>query len=138
MTKPATASGIKTDIAAANEKFVAAFSRGDAAAIASLYGMDGQVLAPHNQAISGKEAIQVFWKGVMNMGVKAAKLETLEVDNYGDTTSELGKYSLQGEAGQEVDTGKYVVIWKLEGGQWKLHRDIWNSSRPEPSSKPAL
>ena len=132
MPKPTTATGIRADIVAANEKFVAAFSRGDEAAIASLYGKDGQVLPPHNQAISGKEAIQAFWKSVMNMGIKAAKLETLEVDNYGDTASELGKYSLQGEAGQEVDTGKYIVIWKLEGGQWKLHRDIWNSSRPAP------
>ena len=29
-----------------------------------------------------------------------------------------------------MDSGKFIVIWKQEGGQWKLHRDIWNSSMP--------
>lgn len=22
---------------------------------------------------------------------------------------------------------KYVVVWKKEDGQWRLHRDIWNT-----------
>jgi hypothetical protein len=39
-------------------------------------------------------------------------------------------YRLQGAGGQVLDMGKYVVIWKQEAGQGKLHRDIWNSSRP--------
>jgi ketosteroid isomerase-like protein len=130
MPKPTTSSGTKADIAAANEKFVAAFSRGDAASIAALYAKNAQVLPPNNDLIADKQAIQTFWQNAMNMGTKAAKLETLEVESYGDTASELGKYTLQGEAGQEIDIGKYIVIWKLEGGQWKLHRDIWNSSRP--------
>jgi hypothetical protein len=31
-----------------------------------------------------------------------------------------------------LDEGKYIVIWKQVEGQWKLHRDILNSSRPAP------
>jgi ketosteroid isomerase-like protein len=28
-------------------------------------------------------------------------------------------------------SGKYVVVWQKGGdGVWKLHVDIWNSSRP--------
>jgi len=34
------------------------------------------------------------------------------------------------EGGQVADEIKYIVVWKHEGGEWKLHRDIWNSSRP--------
>jgi uncharacterized protein (TIGR02246 family) len=129
MPKP-TASGIKTNIAAANENFVAAFKRGDAAAIATLYSKDGQVLPPNSQPISSTQAIQTFWQGVMNLGIKAAKLESLEVEDRGDIAYEVGKYTLLGDGGQEIDTGKYVVVWKQEAGRWKLHRDIWNSSRP--------
>jgi ketosteroid isomerase-like protein len=33
-----------------------------------------------------------------------------------------------------LDKGKYIVIWKQEDGQWKLHRDIFNSSMPPPGS----
>jgi ketosteroid isomerase-like protein len=37
---------------------------------------------------------------------------------------------LLGAGGTEADRGKYIVIWKNQGGLWKLHRDIWNSSKP--------
>ena len=131
MPKPTT-SGVRNAIAAANEEFVAAFERRDAAGIAALYGEDAQVLPPNNESVSGKQAIETFWQGVMSMGIKSAKLETVDLDDGGDLAFEVGKYTLQGEGRQEVDTGKYVVVWKQEAGQWKLHRDIWNSSRAAP------
>jgi hypothetical protein len=42
----------------------------------------------------------------------------------------MGQYTLRGAggAGDLIDRGKYIVIWKLIQGEWKLHRDIWNSS----------
>jgi ketosteroid isomerase-like protein len=49
------------------------------------------------------------------------------------THIEVSKYTLQGEGDQVLDTGKYVVIWKQEDGQWKLHCDIFNSSMPAPA-----
>jgi len=52
----------------------------------------------------------------------------LGTESHGDTAIDIGKYTLSGEAGNVMDSGKYVVILKQEGGQWKLHRDIWNSS----------
>jgi ketosteroid isomerase-like protein len=68
----------------------------------------------------------------MDMGIKAVKLETVEVERDGNTAYEVGTFTLQGAEGQVLDAGKYVVIWKQEAGQWKLHRDIFNSSRPAP------
>ena len=123
---------IRDAIVAANETFMTAFSRGDAASIAAAYTERGQILPPNSDVIAGRQGIQTFWQGVMNMGLKGVKLETVEVEGYGSAANEVGRYTLQGEGGQVVDTGKYVVIWKLEAGQWKLHRDIWNSSRPAP------
>jgi ketosteroid isomerase-like protein len=32
--------------------------------------------------------------------------------------------------GSVADAGKYIVIWKKDGGTWKLHRDIWTTSPP--------
>ena len=31
------------------------------------------------------------------------------------------------KSGKEIDKGKYIVLWKMEDGKWKLHRDIFNS-----------
>ncbi len=117
-------------IVAADETFMATFSRGDAAGIADLYTENGQFLPPNSDFVTGKQAIQATFQAFMDMGIKAIKLETIEVEGYGDTASEVGRYTLEGEGGQVLDQGKFIVIWKQEAGQWKLHRDIINTSMP--------
>ena len=37
---------------------------------------------------------------------------------------ETGTYEMKDDKKNVKDKGKYVVIWKQEGGQWKLYRDI--------------
>ena len=126
------ATDIREAIVAANAQLTAAFSRGDAAGVAAAYTENAQVLPPNSDVIAGQLGIQTFWQGAMHMGIKAVKLETLEVEGAGHMAHEVGRYTLQGEGDQMIDAGKYVVIWQQEGGQWKLHRDIWNSSQPAP------
>jgi ketosteroid isomerase-like protein len=108
------------------------FGRGDAAGMAALYTEAGQLLPPNSDFVVGKPALQALFQGLMNMGIKTVKLETAETEGYGDTASEVGRYTLEDEGGQVFDQGKYIVIWKQEAGQWKLHRDIFNSSLPAP------
>jgi len=127
-----TATEVRSAIAAANESFMAAFKRGDAAGLAALYTENGQVMPPNGDFVTGKDAIQMFWQAVMDMGIKEAKLEIVEVEGHGDTAIEGSTFTLHGEGGQLLDRGKYIVIWKREEGQWKLHRDIFNSSMPAP------
>ena len=117
-------------IVSANETFMASFSRGDAAVLASFYTENGKFLLPNSDFVSGKEAIEVAIQGFFDMGAKTLALETIEVEGYGDTASEVGKYILGGEDGMVLDEGKYIVIWKNQGGTWKLHRDIFNTSQP--------
>ena len=128
MANQSTSTGVQAAIAAVNENFMAAFNRWDAAGLADFYTENGQLLPTGSDFVTGKAAIQAFWQGAMDMGIKTARLETVEAEGHGDTAIEIGKYTLSGEAGNVMDRGKYVVIWKQEGGQWKLHRDIWNSS----------
>jgi uncharacterized protein (TIGR02246 family) len=123
-----TPSPVRSAIEAADRQFEAAFGRGDAAGVAGAYTPNAQLFPPQSDVISGRQAIQGFWQAVMNMGVKAATLETVEVAHQGDTAYEVGRYTLKGGEGQVLDRGKYVVVWQREGNQWKLHRDIWNTS----------
>jgi hypothetical protein len=46
------------------------------------------------------------------MGIKTAKLETVELDGEGDAVFEVVKYTLGGEGGSEIDSGKFIVVWK--------------------------
>jgi ketosteroid isomerase-like protein len=130
---PATqTAGPKAAIEAANAKFSADFAKGDVTAVASHYTAAAWAFPPNGDITRGREAIGKLWKGAMDGGVKEAKLTTVEVEARGDTAHEIGTYVLIGEGGKTVDTGKYVVVWKRQGRQWKIHRDIWNTSMPAP------
>ena len=128
MANQGTSTEVQAAIAAVNENFMAAFKRGDAAGLANFYTENGQLLPTGRDFVTGRAAIQAFWQAAMDMGRKTVRLEIVEAEGHGDTAIEIGKYTLSWEAGNVMDRGKYVVIWKQEGGQWKLHRDIWNSS----------
>ena len=129
----AGASDTKRAISAANDNFMATYGRGDAFGMAALYTTNGQILPPNGDFVTGRPAIQSFWQALMDMGVKEAMLESVEVEDHGNTAWEVGKFMLHAEGGQMIDRGKYIVIWKKESGQWKLHRDIFNSSMPPPA-----
>jgi uncharacterized protein (TIGR02246 family) len=120
----------KAAIEAANARFAADFAKGDAAAVASHYTAGGHAFPPNGDVARGRDAIAKLWKGAMDSGVKGVKLTVVEVEARGDTAHEVGTYALVGEGGKALDNGKYIVIWKREGGQWKIHRDIWNTSLP--------
>ena len=123
-----TASDLREEIRSANDDFEKNFANGDARGIASLYTSDGVLLPPGAGLQEGSNAIQNFWQMAMNMGIKEAHLETLEVEQEGETAIEMGQYELNGAEGQRMDQGKYIVIWKRDGGKLKLHKDIWNTS----------
>jgi uncharacterized protein (TIGR02246 family) len=120
---------IRNDIRTADDAFENQFRQGDAAGLAELYTDDGMLMPAGSESIRGKQAIREFWQGAMDMGIKEVKLDIQEVELHGDAAFEGGRYQLKGANGEVMDDGKYVVIWKQEKGQWKLHRDIWNTNR---------
>ena len=124
------ATELRPQIESANRQFMAAFKQGDVAAIAAMYTEAGQLLPPNSDFVSGREAIRAFWGNVRSLGIADARLETIEVEEHGDTAIEMGRFTLLAEDGSQLDGGKYLVIWKVEDGAVKLHRDIWSSSRP--------
>jgi uncharacterized protein (TIGR02246 family) len=119
---------ITAEIRSMNDKFEAMIRANDAKEMANLYTEDGLLLPTGSAIIKGREAIANFWQGAMNMGIKQAKLDTLEVELHGNTAIELGQYTLKAEGDQEIDKGKYIVVWKKKDGQWMLQKDIFNSS----------
>ena len=56
---------LKSDIDAANQKFGAAYAKGDAAAIASLYTPHAQAFPPGADIATGRDAIQKVWAGAI-------------------------------------------------------------------------
>ena len=58
--------------------------------------------------------------------------EQIIVSSSGDMALDRGTYRLTIAPGgkAQVDTGKYVVVWRKIGGEWKVAADIFNSDLP--------
>ena len=114
--------------------FVDAFNRGDASAVAAIYATDARVLPPNAAMVEGRANIQTFWGGAIGAGVKMVSLTAIDVNVSGNHAIETGKYVSTAPAtggGTTTDEGKYVVVWRREGRDWKIIRDIWNSNKPQ-------
>ncbi|NRB39545.1 MAG: DUF4440 domain-containing protein [Pseudomonadales bacterium] len=121
-------SELQSTLRSANDHFESAFAKGNSAELANLYTDNAMLLPTESDFVKGKQAIGEFWQGAMNMGVKGIKLDILEIEDHGDSAVDIGEYTLSGADNQVLDKGKYLVVWKNEGGEWKLDRDMWNSN----------
>ncbi len=125
---------IRKKIDSVNKGFVEAFNKGDLAKAMDVYTMNATILPPNAPIMKGKEAITAYWQGALEMGVKEAQLETVEVTPMEENAAcEVGNYVLkiQPEGSPVItDKGKYMMVWKLEDGIWKWDTDAWNSSLP--------
>jgi len=103
----------------------------DAAAIAALYADDGAVMPPNAPIGKGREAIQKTWASLMQTpGFDLTFVpEQIIVSSSGDMALDRGTYRLAMAPGGKAmtDTGKYVVVWRKIGGEWKAAADIFNS-----------
>ena len=133
---PAWAETAKEGIEAANQRFEAAFNRGDAAAVAELYTSDAALLPPGEARVDGRSAIERYWKGAIDAGFKDLTLEAQDVTETTNGAVEFGRFTMAGpNAGAAAGTmaGKYAVLWRGEGGSWRIHRDMWNDDPAGPN-----
>ena len=125
--KKASAAVLK-QIKAANKALGAAVAAGDFAGAAAMYSKKPILMPPGMPSAKSSAKIKAFWAGAGDMGVKKVTLTTTQLEADKDTAMETGNYRLAGARNKTLDTGKYVVIWKKEGKDWKLHWDIFNSN----------
>ena len=110
----------------------------DAAGIAELYAEDGAVMPPNAPISKGRAAIQQTWASLMRkpgFGLTFVP-EQIIVSSSGDMALDRGTYRLAvaPDGTAQTDTGKYVVVWRKIGSEWKAAADIFNSDLPTPES----
>jgi ketosteroid isomerase-like protein len=127
-----TNSNLREEIDAANGRFLKLFASNDISGVAGCYTQDAQLLVPHAEAIRGRAAIQAVFSARGGQG-HTLQFDSRELEGHGDTAVEIGEYTRKQADGQAIDRGKYLVIWKRIGGDWKIHRDMLATSLPKPA-----
>ena len=116
-----------SEITAVNREFEAAARNQDLDGLAALYTPDAMALPPDGPIVKGRPEIKQMWGMVaQQLGLKEVRLRTASFEQEGSFGHEVGEATLAATAGTLVV--KYMVVWKKIDGQWRIHRDIWNSA----------
>ena len=101
--------------------------KGDFAALSRVYTQGARLLSPGVPVITGLAGITGYWTGTaVALGITGVKLHSMELTVTGDRAAELGRVEIFTTPDTPPATGKYIVLWKQEGGAWKWDVDCWN------------
>jgi ketosteroid isomerase-like protein len=113
--------------------YVTAMLASDAAMAAALYREDAVEMPNCRPLVKGRPAIEQYFRGLMKeLKITTFVLTHMESIISGDTGYDVGTYTqrLSTRDGMVDDTGKYIVMLKRTGGDWKIAYAIHTSDRP--------
>jgi ketosteroid isomerase-like protein len=116
------------EIAHENKTYTDALSRSDSVAISNLYTADARILNDGSPSTIGRVAIMHFYGGMISNGVTGFSYATTGVwgsDN--NLIVEDGILTFALSSGKVVAKGRYLLVWKREGGKLKIFRDTFFS-----------
>jgi ketosteroid isomerase-like protein len=132
---PTPAAQTDPSIVEGSNAYLKAVLAGDVPAITAMFQEDAVVMPPNQPLLQGRAAIGQFYGGLCHGPVKltAFTFSHLESSSAGETAYDVGTYiqTLTVGPGQRVnDSGKYSVILKRAGGEWRIAYLIFNSDLP--------
>ena len=119
-----------------SRQFSAAYVRGDPAAMAELYTSDAVIFPERSERIAGRDAIRKYWNLPKGRRITRHVVTPARIVVDGAHAYDYGSFEIAGERDGKAwgpARGKYVVVWRREGGRWRILLDIWNSG-PESGS----
>lgn len=123
MLRVGLAREIEAEITANTERFSAALASGDGTGAVGAYADDALLLPPTGDVISGREAIERFWRGGIEIGLHAVELERRGRGGAGPVLYEHGRYRMRlalVDDRSKVERGSYVVVHvQADDGSWR-------------------
>ncbi|MFT4562411.1 MAG: ketosteroid isomerase-like protein [Gammaproteobacteria bacterium] len=120
----AEAETVLEQLDAANKAFAKAIVAGDIDYLVNDYTDDACIIAPKAPLICGKEAIRPFWTSVVGSNPKNVELITHIAEKEGNLSYATGELIIT-DAESAVHKSRFVLVFKLVDGAWKLHVDSW-------------
>ena len=113
------------DVAARLE---AAFNASDAMALASLYSDTAILMPPNEPMVRGRTDIQAWFERAL-LRLRSVRIVPIESTVEADQAFQVGTFTTTvSSSGKDVSAlpGKYVLVLKNYGGEWRIQYDIWN------------
>jgi ketosteroid isomerase-like protein len=111
------------------KEFSKAVMASDQMAIGAAYTEDAKIFPNNREIISGRAAIIDYWTPKNGSRTLSHRLLPQEIKITGDEAYDYGYYegiSVSADGKESSWKGKYVVIWRKVGEDWKIYLDIWN------------
>lgn len=111
------------------KEFSKAYVNADYDKLTNFYSTDGKIFPAGADIIVGHQAIKNRWilpKGESIQSHIISPKEIKIIDNY---AYDYGYYKGVSTSKKDVTNtfkGKYVIIWRKDGNDWKIYLDIWN------------
>ncbi|WBO58963.1 MULTISPECIES: DUF4440 domain-containing protein [unclassified Acidocella] len=118
-------------VKAVTEQFAADLAKGDLKAISLLYTDDAKVLPPNATAISGRAAILAYFEKNLRPDLVArAKFDHYEIYGGDDAAASISELKMYNGKGDIIERGRQTIVLIKQGGEWKIHRDMWSDDTP--------
>ncbi|MBY5920273.1 YybH family protein [Ferrimonas balearica] len=118
------AESVLEQLDAANKAFAKAIVAGDIDYLVNDYTDDACIIAPQAPLTCGKAAIRPFWVSVIESNPKNVELITQNAEQQGNLSYATGELIIT-DAESGVHKSRFVLVFKLVDGAWKLHVDSW-------------
>jgi len=122
----------KAEIAAQGDLWNAAYSAGDWASLRRLYTDDAWLMTDKAPAAKGADAIIAYLRRFRDIGATVSfRFEPEDIRADGKLGTVVAKYWMTAQipGRPEVRTaGRSLLIYRREGGEWKLWRDMDNTT----------
>jgi beta-lactamase regulating signal transducer with metallopeptidase domain/ketosteroid isomerase-like protein len=107
-----------------NRRFEELLERKDIEGMAQIYTRDAQQFTFLRPPMVGRDEVTGGLQHLLDQGVGRMKIHMDEIFPIGEMVCDIGRFVALSEDGVVLARGKYITIWKMEDGRWKVYRDI--------------
>ena len=122
------------------DKYAAALGSGDVEALVGLFSPKGVFMREEMKAVIGQDALRAAYKEVFATLKVDLQFTVREAEESGDMAwlRSVSKGTVKIlKTGVEAKQGyNQLVVFRKEGGAWKIRAYLYGSNRPEPGQTP--
>ena len=131
-------SRMNQEIANLLKSYEEALNTSDTRAAMALYGSEPVFMPQHSVALSGREAVQAGYEHVfaaLKLNVVFTIHEIVEMGELAYArTSSAGQTDILAAHAMVKEANNELFIFRLEQGQWKIHRYLFATCNPPPAN----